>query len=254
MTHTDRVLLVSHGQPSAPATGEAEIIALAEAVAFCNPGIPVRGATLAAPGALEAVLDGARAPLIYPFFMADGWFTQSALPKRLAGAGARQMPPFGLDPGLPGFTDRWLSETLAQQGWSAVETTLFVAGHGSGRSPRPAEATRAFAAALSLEFAEVRCGFVEESPHLAEAAQELPDRSICLPFFALKRGHVLEDLPRALEATGFSGVLLDPFGLHPALPEFLASRIAAEAGGQKRVMTVAPGLSKRSMDVKASTD
>lgn len=231
MTQTDRVILVSHGQPSDPQTGETEIRALAERVGAHLPGVPVSGATLAAPGALEAALEGAHAPVVYPFFMADGWFTQSALPKRLAGTVARQLPPFGLDAGLPGFADRWLTQVLDAQGWTAADTTLFVAGHGSGRSPRPAEATRAFAAALSLGFADIRCGFVEEAPFLVEAAHGLPPQSICLPFFALKRGHVLEDLPEALQETGFAGVLLEPFGLHPDLPAFLAARISEQAGG-----------------------
>ena len=232
MTQTDRVILVSHGQPSDPETGRARNLRAGHGcrIVLARPARTGRD-TGRARVALEAALEGAHAPLVYPFFMADGWFTQSALPKRLAGTRARQLPPFGLDAGLPGFADWWLAGVLAERGWSAAGTTLFVAGHGSGRSPRPAVATREFASALRLGFAEIRCGFVEQAPFLVEAAQGLPAQSICLPFFALKRGHVLDDLPEALQTTGFAGVLLEPFGLHPDLPGFLAARISKEGGG-----------------------
>lgn len=222
-------LIVSHGQPSDPEIGEIEIRDLAHRVQRHMPDAQVTGVTLAAPDALEAAMDQAQTPTIYPFFMADGWFTQSALPKRIAacpnGAAARQLPAFGLDPNLPAFTDRWLDALLARQGWAARDTALFIAGHGSGRSPRPAQATRDFAARLSLPFADIRCGFVEEPPFLTDKATGLPAQSLCLPFFALKRGHVIDDIPQALDATGFSGLRLDPFGLHPDLPAFLANSL-----------------------------
>lgn len=224
------VVIVSHGQPSDPATGEAEITDLAARVAAHAPHLQVRAATLASPGALEAACADT-APLIYPFFMSDGWFTQINLPKRLQGVAHRQLPPFGLDPDLPRFTAHWLAGQIDQQGWQPQDTRLFLAAHGSGRSPRPAQATQDFAQALAaiLPLAEIRCGFVEEPPFLQEAAQDMGDQALCLPFFALKRGHVLEDLPEALKAANFTGLRLEPFGLHPDLPAFLAKRFCDNA-------------------------
>ncbi|CUH78583.1 CbiX/SirB N-terminal domain-containing protein [Tropicibacter naphthalenivorans] len=230
MPQPPRVIIVSHGQPSDPDVGEAEIIALAQATAQHLPAAEVRGATLAAKGALETALDGCDAPLIYPFFMSDGWFTKSALPKRLTGTNARQLPPFGLDPDLPAFTTHWLTSVLQTENWRPEDTSLFIAAHGSGRSPRPAEVTQTFAGHLAelRPWGDIRCGFVEQEPFLEQAATRLPSQSICLPFFALKRGHVLEDLPEALTKTNFQGRLLDPFGLHPDLPAFLAKSLARD--------------------------
>ena len=77
-------LIVSHGQPSDPDVGEAEIAALAAAVAAHLPEARVEGVTLAAEGRIEALSADRPGVLIYPMFMADGWFTQVQLPKRLA--------------------------------------------------------------------------------------------------------------------------------------------------------------------------
>ncbi|MBV2361653.1 cobalamin biosynthesis protein CbiX [Thalassococcus sp. CAU 1522] len=224
-------LLVSHGQPSEPQVGEDEIAALAAAVSEHAPGWDIRGATLAAPGALEAALVGTpKAAPLYPMFIADGWFTQSALPKRLDGAPVRQMNPFGMDPGLPAFAADWLRREIAAAGWRPENTALFIAGHGSGRSPRPAAVTRDFADALTalLPLREIRCGFVEEAPSLEDMAAGLGDKAICLPFFAAKRGHVLDDVPEALDAVGFTGLRLDPIGCHPGIPALIARRLTEE--------------------------
>ncbi len=57
-------------------------------------------------------------------------------------------------------------------------------------------------------------GFVEETPSLADAARDLTP-AICLPFFALRAGHVVDDVPAALAEAGFTGPLLPAIGEHP---------------------------------------
>ncbi|MCT4557576.1 MAG: cobalamin biosynthesis protein CbiX [Pelagimonas sp.] len=225
---TPTILLVSHGQPSDPTPGETQIRALARRVQPHLPGARVRGVTLAAKGVFEQELAQADTPIVLPIFMADGYFTSRVLPDRIGTHAARILPPFGLNPDLPAFTARWLGNVMQDQNWGARDTTLFVAGHGSGRSPRPAQVTMEFAKALhtQIPFSEIRVGFVEQSPFLADAAHHLPAQSICLPFFALERGHVLEDLPKALDANGFQGLRLPPFGSNPDFAAYLADDLA----------------------------
>jgi sirohydrochlorin ferrochelatase len=219
-------IIVSHGQPSDPDPAQADLEAFAARVAALLPDWHVGAATLAKDGALDRALDvaGPR-PLIYPLFMTEGWFTGDNLRKRLTGApDARVLRPLGVSPALPDLAADLLRDVLATRGWKPGDTQLFIAGHGSGRSPNSARDTRAFADALAqrTSFAEQRVGFVEEPPYLADQAAGLGAQSICLPFFAARLGHVIDDIPEALDATGFAGMRLDPIGCAAAVPGLVA--------------------------------
>lgn len=224
------VVIVAHGSPADPVPQEAALAALAARVGAALPGRVVRGATLAAEGALEAALEGLAAPLVYPFFMAEGWFTGTALPRRLAGCGAlpgaTQLRPFGTDPDLPALMAAIAHEAAAVARLDMAQTTLLLAAHGSRVSRTSADTTLAMAKALraTTPFRSVTAGFVEEAPFLADAARGLGP-GICLPFFALRAGHVLTDLPEALAEAGFQGPLLPAVGEHPAAAALIARAI-----------------------------
>jgi len=227
---TGQAIIVSHGQPSDPEPAEARLAALASGVASGLPGWHVGSATLARPGALEAALaDTGPHPLIYPMFMTAGWFTSEELLKRLDDRRARVLPPFGLDPGLPGMAAGMLREVLQREAWQAQDTRLFIAAHGSGRSRNSACDTQHFAKRLSgwIPLAEIRVGFVEEPPYLADMAFDLGPKAICLPFFAANGGHVTDDIPEALDLAGFQGVRLEPIGCSKAVPALLARALKA---------------------------
>ncbi|WP_413869211.1 CbiX/SirB N-terminal domain-containing protein [Albidovulum sp.] len=224
-------IIVAHGQPSDPLPPEAEMHALAARVAGHLPGCEIRAATLAAPDALRAALQGLDEPVVFPLFMADGWFIRSLLPRALAEAGApaaRILRPFGLLPETADLAVTVLGEALAARGWAAAATTLVLAAHGSGRSPWPADAARAMqsAIALRLGFADSRLGFIEEAPELVEVAEGAGAQALCLPLFAARWGHVEEDIPAALRAAGFTGVTLPPLGSDERVPAIVAGAIA----------------------------
>lgn len=229
---TDRnAIIVSHGQPSEPAAAEAELARFAADVARHLPGWRITGATLAAEQALEAALAGAGSrPLIYPLFMTGGWFASEALRARLEGSQAQILPPFGIEPELPALAAGAVCAVMQARGWQAPDTRLLLAAHGSGRSENSARDTRRFADALRalVPFGELRIGFIEEPPYLADMAFDLGAQSICLPFFAARRGHVLDDLPEALEPAQFAGVELAPIGLAPGV-HALVARVLRQA-------------------------
>jgi sirohydrochlorin ferrochelatase len=223
-------VIVAHGQPSDPAPAEAEIAALAGRVAAHLPGWSVRSATLAQEGALERALAGADHAFVYPLFMADGWFTQTHLPARLTAAGAgrvTQLVPFGLDPAVQALTIQ-LAEGAARAGGHAPgETDLLLAAHGSFRSPAPAQVAQAMAARLRAEggFRRVEAAFIDQEPQIATVAATMAEGALCLPFFAARGGHVIDDLPDALAEGGFQGKLLDPVGLDPRVPGIIAAAL-----------------------------
>lgn len=228
-----RAVIVSHGQPGDPEPQEQAMQALAALVAAEDPGCPVQGATLAMPGALAAAADDDS--LIYPMFMAEGWFTGRQLPRKLAEAGAggaRILRPFGCDPGLPALIVAKVQAAAASQGWAPQDTTLLLSAHGSQRSQASFQITTALAESLAPHFAAVVTGFVEQEPFITDAARGLT-RAVHLPFFALRAEHVLDDLPQALAEAQFDGPRLDPIGLAPEVPALIAATLRQETSSLK---------------------
>lgn len=230
-------LIVAHGQPSAPAAAAADLARLAGRVAGLLPGWRVASATLAEEGALAAALAGLARPLVFPFFMADGWFTATALPERLERAGVgglTVLPAFGVMAEVQGLAVRALLAAAESHGWPAGETDVVLAAHGSGRSPAPAAAAERLAhAARAAGFARVRLGFIEEEPSIADAAAGLGRRVLCLPLFVARWGHVETDVPAALARAAFAGDCLQPIGAQPEVPAIIAAELRRAAGGPR---------------------
>ena len=217
-------LIVAHGQPSNPAPAAAEIAFLAAKVQALMPGWHVRAATLAEPDALaREVAAAGGAGLVYPLFMAGGWFTTTHLPARLAEAGGegwRVLPPFGMDPGVQDLTLTIAREAAARRGVAPAELPVLLAAHGSLRSSAPSDVAYGMADRLRREagFVRVEAAFIDQSPRIVEAAAGFPPGSLVLPFFAARGGHVVDDLPEALAEAGFAGDVLPPLGLGARVP------------------------------------
>lgn len=218
-------ILVAHGAPSDPDTPDAWLGALARAVMRHAPGLTVRGATLAKPGSFETAFEGLTAPAIYPFFMAEGWFTRRELPRRLAALGSEApiLPPFGVDPDLPGLIASTATEAAKSAGIEPKSADLLLVAHGSKRAHRSKNSAYEIASKLRrlTPFWRVRVGLIEEPPFLGDIARQ-SDRGLCLPFFALRAGHVMQDIPAALSDAGFRGPVLPPVGEQPEIPELIA--------------------------------
>lgn len=217
------VVIVAHGQPSDPRTLGAEIEALAAEVARHLPGRSVAAATLAESGALAHALGSAGQPgVVYPLFMAGGWFSRLHLPKKLAeagGAGWQVLEPMGCDAAV-----HQLALTIAKE--SGAEEVL-VAAHGSSRSAVPADIARHVAGLISVRLGiHAEAAFLEHAPRIAEATG-LGPRSVCLPFFATGGAHVTEDIPAALEQAWFRGRILPPLGQDARIPALIAAAVTA---------------------------
>ncbi len=221
-------VIVAHGFPSDPEPQDERLKALAASVAALCGGWTVRGATLAMPGRLEAALAGLQSPLVYPFFMAEGYFTGRVIPERLeqCAPGARLLPPFGSDPALASLMIRSSLDGARDAGLDPRSTALLIAAHGSKLSATSKKTAVAMAHLLASQtpFRRVNIGLIEEKPYLAAVARGLGS-AICIPFFALKAGHVEDDVPDALAQAGFSGPVLPAIGEHAAVPRLVADAL-----------------------------
>jgi sirohydrochlorin ferrochelatase len=190
-------------------------------VAMWLPDWQIIGVTLAQEGALEDALEKTDKPLIYPFFMAEGWFTRTNLPRRLAAANHAdliQLAPFGTDPALIALMAKAARSPAQAKG-------VLIAAHGSKVSKTSSDSTYEMVAQLKrLGIGPIKAGFVEEAPFLADVARDMPEAT-CLPFFALRAGHVAQDIPQALAEAQFRGTLLPPIGEDIGTAQLIAAAL-----------------------------
>ena len=216
-------LIVAYGSPSHPEVQEKAMQVLAARVGLHLPGWHVRGCTLAAEERLGEQVREMRRPIIFPFFMARGHFTGKVLREKTCMLDLPQLEPFGTLPALVSLAANTICEVISGQGWQAGSTKVLIAAHGSRVSRTSADTAYSFAAKLKAEagFLDCICGFIEEAPFLEATACNL-EQAICLPFFAMEAGHVVEDVPEALLRSGFSGPVLEPFINWQQTPNLIA--------------------------------
>jgi len=216
---TQHALIVAHGQPSDPRTAGAALEVLASRVETLMPGWSVGAATLAEDGAMTRAVAGRPGGVVFPMFMAGGWFTRVQIPKRLAEVGAEGwvvLEPFGCDPAVHA-----LCVTIARE---AGVAQVILAAHGSLKASAPSYIAAHVAGRIAKETgADVAAGFIDQEPQLSTLTGR---GGVCLPFFAAGGGHVSEDIPAALAAAGFTGRILPPVGLDARVPEIIAAALA----------------------------
>ncbi|MFN4193573.1 MAG: sirohydrochlorin chelatase [Tabrizicola sp.] len=213
-------VIVAHGQPSDPRPAGTALEALAAQVGALMPGWSVGAATLAEAGAIARAVAGRPGGVIFPLFMAGGWFTRVQIPQRLAEAGAGDwtvLEPFGCYPAVHD-----LCVTIARE---AGSDQVILAAHGSFKSSVPSDIAVHVAGRIAAGTgARVATGFIDQEPRLATLTGW---GGVCLPFFAAGGGHVSEDIPAALAEAGFGGRILPPVGLDPRVPGIIAAAIEA---------------------------
>lgn len=211
-------LIVAHGQPSDPRPAGAALEAMAAQVQALLPGWSVGAATLAEEGAIARAVERRPGGVVFPMFMAGGWFTKVQIPKKLAEAGAvgwTVLEPFGCDPAVHDLCVTLVREAGAGQ--------VILAAHGSFKSSVPSDIARHVAGRIGAETgAEVAVGFIDQEPQLSSLTGR---GGVCLPFFAAEGGHVSEDIPAALAQAGFTGRILPPVGLDARVPGIIAAAI-----------------------------
>lgn len=215
--------IVAHGQPGDPGAIQPELERLAADVGGLVPGMTVAGATLACPRSLARL---AGVGIVYPLFMAGGWFVRSEMPRRLTAArvdGYAVLAPLGLDPGLPAIGAAEAQRAAEAAGIDPATAVLVVVGHGSQKSSASADSTSAFAAALpdKAGFAAIRVALLEEPPPIAGVVPA-DGPAVCLPFFATSGSHTTDDIPQEWAASGAKGPIAAAVGRAEAVPALIA--------------------------------
>jgi len=230
-------VLVAHGERGG-AFSNAILKGHAAAASEALPGVAIAAGVLSGDPVLENALGEVAARttgpiLLYPFFMAPGYFVNVKIPKRLEDAGlaarCRVLPVFGLEGPLPVLI-RDNAMRAAQQISSPPEACrLLLVGHGSKVARASAEATEAVAACLRElgGFARVETAFLEEAPFLNDVVVADTRPTVVVGFFNGDGLHAAEDVPEAV--ANFDGPITytGPVGAFPEVSDLIARSIAA---------------------------
>lgn len=141
-----------------------------------------------------------------PLLMAEGWIFD-AIRRRLAdhprAVEVSLAPPAGAHPDLWRLVEARALALCNRHSWAPKATTLLLAGHGTPRHAGAAATTRAVAARIGARgtFADVRTGFLDEVPELADVAAGLGSGPcVTVGFFVDNGPHGREDVAEALAA------------------------------------------------------
>ena len=189
--------------------------------------------------ALCRALDGIRSErvVVVPFFMADGYFTRTVIPRELAQGFDRQLvitSPLGVHPGLAG-----LVRDIALAAGAGANDTVAVLGHGTPRNESSANAAACHARTLaeSGPFACVLPLYLDQEPSIATFDPAgCPGRLFMVPLFVSDGWHAGTSIPEAMATARLHDAVLTPaVGTMPAAANLMAD-LAMEAykqGGQR---------------------
>ena len=134
-TKAPAVVLIAFGSISEPDPQQDAVERIAADVAGHLPGWTVRGATMAADGAIARAFDGLGPDaVVFPLLMADGWILRRVLADALSAAGrgdVRVMKPLGLLPEFHEICAEMIRAALSENGLAAGETTVVLAAQGA---------------------------------------------------------------------------------------------------------------------------
>ncbi len=157
---------------------------------------------------LSQVLEQVVAPqaTVVPFFSADGYYSQTVLPRELArnsGYSARRLrltSPLGVQPEVRDLALARVRDLLQWSGWQPDQTAVAVVGHGTGRHPSSRRSALELTHALRRlrSTADCVCAFLDEEPFVEELFKHgLPQPQVLLlPFLIGGSFHALRDIPQ----------------------------------------------------------
>jgi sirohydrochlorin ferrochelatase len=210
------LLVAAHGERGGAATNEGVrrlVAGLATRAIAAEVGFGLLSGTPSIADGLLALR--ATEVLVYPLFLADGFFAAARLPRLIAAANAgaartvRLLPPLGLDPPLAALVARRADEAARRLGAAAAQTTVVLLAHGSTRDQASRTAAGRLAALIAARrsFRAVRVAVLEGGTTLGETLDAVRGPAVVVGLFAGEGLHGAEDVPALLAArdVGFAG-------------------------------------------------
>ncbi len=248
------VLLAAHGERGEAAEGEranASVVRLAAELSALGVAAEVRCGFMKGEPTIRDALRAFTTPeiVVYPLFLAEGYFTRVRLPELIGAAEVAQpvtmLPPLGVDPALAGLVLERAVRVAAARGFAAAETWLVLVAHGSANhaSSRRAADHLARRIAMRWRFAGVTAAFLEEVPRIEDVLRAVPGPAVVAGLFAGEGLHGREDLGRLIAAADRTDLVpIGNVGTWPELADFVAAalRDGAPAAFRPRHATLAP--------------
>jgi sirohydrochlorin ferrochelatase len=171
--------------------------------------------------------------IVYPLFLADGYFTRVALPRLIEQAKRQDqiitvLAPLGLDPALG---DLIVDETLDAARCHSIlpeEVTVVLVAHGSTSDKASRIATEQLADRVRERrcFRDTRFALLEEAPSLAEATADTRGPIIVVGLFAGEGVHGADDTKRLVAELGRDDiVLVGPVGTFGGIDAVIAAAV-----------------------------
>ncbi|WP_319529323.1 CbiX/SirB N-terminal domain-containing protein [uncultured Cohaesibacter sp.] len=200
---THAVLIVAHGERGGRCNN-ARLMELADEVRDRLGDIEVVAGVLRGTPSIADAWASLKAPnrFIYPFFMADGYFCNRILPKKVSEAIGEEdapftmLPPFGVSDDLADGVARALLAEIDQLGRSGTKPPILIAAHGASIDKQSSTRARELAAQLDQtgQFGPITCGFLDEAPHLEDMISSIEPGSLVLPHFNGLGSHSVDDM------------------------------------------------------------
>jgi len=143
--------------------------------------------------------------LVWPVFLADGYFTRVRLRQLVAEAAnsrhsaIRLQPPLGLDPALPTLIAEKAVAAARQRDFTTTVDVILLA-HGSSNNPASHRATENLASAVERQrqFSSVGIAFLDEAPSLRDALARVRGPAVIVGLFTGDGLHGADDVPRLI--------------------------------------------------------
>lgn len=229
------LLLTAHGERRANADnhGVARLAGrLAAAAVSAEVGF---GFIKGAPSIDEAIRALASCHIVvYPLFLADGYFTRVVL-LRLVQQAVHQdartisiLPPLGLEPALADLIADEAAAAARSRALSPSETTVVLLAHGSTNEEASRIAAERLADRVQLrrDFRNTQTVLLEEGPSLAEAIAGTRGPIIVVGLFASEGMHGSDDAKRLVAELGRDDIfLVGPVGMFAGVEAIVAAAV-----------------------------